>query len=275
MRRFPAPTTDRCHAISRTIYLASRELPKRPNRAGGYRPASLFLLRFRFGSIAFVAFWRGRFWCGPRPNAEPVSGTLFRPRAFPYLGWCSVVASAKRPVEVRQIIEAEFEGDRADRAPRMQRVSQKTIGARQALSEYELRVGDALALEQLVQIAHRHAIAGRDHRRVQIAIIEVGVDIGLDRCQPDRAHRSVRGKRLGVAARPQCQRDEIIEVADDESLRSGRRQGLVIGDDVEIFSEESQPACILRDPSHRYVFEFGNERRNGRPWYAYSSDVDG
>ena len=105
----------------------------------------------------------------------------------------------------------------------MQRVRQKTIGPRQASAEYELRVGDALALEQLVQIAHRHAIAGRDHRRVQIAIIEVGDDIGLDRCQADRAHRSGRGKRLGVAIRPKCQRDEIVEVADDEALRGANR----------------------------------------------------
>src|SRR5437879_3498657 len=105
-----------------------------------------------------------RNWCGPRPTSSP-STTLFRPR-IPDPGWCRVVAPAKRPVEVREVIEAEFECDRADRAARMQRASQNAKGARQALAEYELRVGDALALEQLVQIAHRHVIAGRDFRRV-------------------------------------------------------------------------------------------------------------
>jgi hypothetical protein len=35
MRRFPAPLTDRCHAISHAVYLASKELPKRANRAAG------------------------------------------------------------------------------------------------------------------------------------------------------------------------------------------------------------------------------------------------
>jgi hypothetical protein len=35
MRRFPAPTTDRCHAIGRVFYLASRESAKRANNVAG------------------------------------------------------------------------------------------------------------------------------------------------------------------------------------------------------------------------------------------------
>src|ERR1700730_2742087 len=74
MRCFPAPLTDRCHAISRAVYLTSRELPKRAHRATGYRPASLILLGFRLPLIAFVVLCRGFFWCETgavlRPSVE-------------------------------------------------------------------------------------------------------------------------------------------------------------------------------------------------------------
>jgi hypothetical protein len=111
-------------------------------------------------------------------------GLRSRPRAIPNVGGGRMVAPAKRPVEVGQVIEPELEGNCADRAMRLERASQNAIGSRQALAEDKFRVGNTVGLEQLVQIAHGHAMAGRDDRGVQIAVMEVGNDVGLDRCEP-------------------------------------------------------------------------------------------
>ena len=63
----------------------------------------------------------------------------------------------------------------------MEGVSQIMTGACQALTENELRVGEALAVEQLVQIAHSNAIAGRDSCGAEVAVMQAGDDIRLDR----------------------------------------------------------------------------------------------
>src|SRR5262249_36544223 len=108
---------------------------------------------------------------------------------------------------LRHVVEPEVELDCANRALRMKWVSQVMIGPRQALTENELRVGDTLAVEQFVQIAHSDAIAARDRRGAELAIMEAGDDIVLDRSQPHCAHGSALGKRLAIAVGPKRQGD--------------------------------------------------------------------
>jgi hypothetical protein len=140
---------------------------------------------------------------------------LVLPRAVPDVGRCRIVAPTKYPVEVRQVIESKFESDCANRTARMEWVTQNTMSPRQALAENKFRVGAATILEQLVQIAHCHAVAHCDHRGVQIAILEVGDDVGLDRCEPRRTHRS--GGFLAVAVSPKRQCNKIVKVVDNEA----------------------------------------------------------
>src|SRR5205807_3712300 len=54
-----------------------------------------------------------------------MAGASFRP----HVGRGCAVTPAKSPVEIGQVIEAEFERDRADLAVKIERVSQKAVSA--------------------------------------------------------------------------------------------------------------------------------------------------
>ena len=119
-------------------------------------------------------------------------------------------------------------------AVKIERVSQKAVGARQALAEHEFRVGEVLALEQLVQIALGHRIACRDLRDAEFGIVKIGKHVGLDRCQPDRADGRSFGKLLACALASKRHSDQIVQVTGDDALRDGVRQDVVIDYNSEI-----------------------------------------
>ena len=60
--------------------------------------------------------------------------------------------------------------------------------------------GGVVLREQLVQIAYSHTIALRNYRSTQITVMEVSDDVGLDCCQPHRAHAATFG--FAVARHP-------------------------------------------------------------------------
>src|SRR4029453_16922501 len=130
-----------------------------------------------------------------RPKIRLMAGAS----SCPHVGRGCAVTPAKSPVEIGQVIEAEFERNHADLAMKIERVSQKAVGARQALAEHEFRVGEVLALEQLVQIALGHRIACRDLRDAEFGIVKIGKHVGLDCCQPGRADGRSFGKLLACA----------------------------------------------------------------------------
>jgi hypothetical protein len=74
---------------------------------------------------------------------------LVRLHAISDVGRGRIVASPKRLVEIRQIVEPKLEGDSADRALRIEWIDQDTIGPRETPTDHEFRIGDAFVLEQL------------------------------------------------------------------------------------------------------------------------------
>jgi hypothetical protein len=102
---------------------------------------------------------------------QPAGIRLISSDIISNVGRRRIVTSAEDPVEIRHVIEPQIEGDGANRAVRMERVTQNTMCSDQALAEHEFRTGDAFLLEQFVQIAHRYAIAARDHRGAEITLM--------------------------------------------------------------------------------------------------------
>ena len=88
---------------------------------------------------------------------------------------------AKRPVEVRQVIESKLEGDCANRTARMEGVFQNTIGSRQTLAEHEFRESRAHAFEQPLDVTWREFQARRHGEQCQVAVAQILADVGLDR----------------------------------------------------------------------------------------------
>src|SRR5262249_6799707 len=101
--------------------------------------------------------------------------------AVPGVRWRNLVTLAKGAVEVRNIAEPDVVCDRADAAGRESRVAQHTICLVQTLPKDKLREGHAFALEQLVHVPRRHAVACRDGGDGQRAILQIGGDVALDR----------------------------------------------------------------------------------------------
>src|SRR5215471_19487974 len=101
--------------------------------------------------------------------------------AVPGVRWRNLVTLAKGAVEVRNIAEPDVVCDRADAAGSESWVAQHTICLVQTLPKDKLREGHAFALEQLVHVPRRHAVACRDGGDGQRAILQIGGDVALDR----------------------------------------------------------------------------------------------
>src|SRR5262249_26137124 len=93
----------------------------------------------------------------------------------------NLVTLAKGAVEVRNIAEPDVVCDRADAAGSESWVAQHTICLVQTLPKDKLREGHAFALEQLVHVPRRHAVACSDSGDGQRAILQIGGDVALDR----------------------------------------------------------------------------------------------
>src|SRR5215471_6281967 len=101
--------------------------------------------------------------------------------AVPGVRWRNLVTLAKGAVEVRNIAKPDVVCDRADAAGSESWVAQHTICLVQTLPKDKLREGHAFALEQLVHVPRRHAVACRDGGDGQRAILQIGGDVALDR----------------------------------------------------------------------------------------------
>src|SRR5262249_6102641 len=92
--------------------------------------------------------------------------------------------SAERAIEIRKIGEPHIERYRADVATCKAWVAEHSVCAREPLPEDERREGEAFALEELVDVARRHAVGSRDLRDRQITVAEMRADISHYRPQP-------------------------------------------------------------------------------------------
>src|SRR5437762_6990862 len=94
------------------------------------------------------------------------------------------VVPAERAVKVGQIAESRFEGNGADGAADLPRISQQAMRARQALAEREFRESQAHAFEQPLDMTRREFQARGYGGQCQVAVAEILADVGLDRGEP-------------------------------------------------------------------------------------------
>jgi hypothetical protein len=95
------------------------------------------------------------------------------PRRFTHIRRRVSIVSAEHTIEIRQIAEADLEGDGTDRSFSLPRVTQQPMRACQALTENEFRKRSALVFEQPLDISRRDAMAtgqtvDREHTAAEV-----------------------------------------------------------------------------------------------------------
>jgi hypothetical protein len=98
----------------------------------------------------------------------------------PVFAWRNAESGAKGTSEGRVVREPPLCGDVVDPHGTQGRVGEVAAGPFQALPADPGGDGDAVGLEQAVQMADRDVMRGRDGARGEVRVVQVREDVGLD-----------------------------------------------------------------------------------------------
>src|SRR5262245_45968011 len=109
-------------------------------------------------------------------------------RRFARAGWGRGVAAAEGVVEVRQIAEADLEGDGADGPAGVVRMHQHSMGAFEPFSKEEARERGPFGAEEQLDVPRRYALTPGSRRQRQVMTAQMLGDLPLDRIESHSTH---------------------------------------------------------------------------------------
>jgi len=133
--------------------------------------------------------------------------------------------------------------------------------------------GEPFALEKLVNVTRRHALAPRDRGSRQIAIAEVRIYVGDDRPQPRGADAAPLGDRPTISRGAYDRCDQIVDMGDDKPLEVRCLRGPLTGNGTRVGDEQVQHLRAVRDDPERRVVEPTDECCNSVARYAKSDEA--
>src|SRR5262249_33929703 len=131
------------------------------------------------------------------------------------------------------------------------------------LAEHELGKCQSLALEQLLDVARRHAVTRRDGSHCQAAIVEVRGDVGFDCPQPRGADTTLFGRNRGISSCSTAPCNPIMYVGAHSAGRLSSvlraRPTAAVGADVAC--QKPEGSTVARDHTYRGILEMGDGER--------------